>query len=211
VSARKQQGRKQQPVPDGTAPERELDRMRAELAETERTLVALERQSAELSDPPTNIRRAIGKLERNLARQRQALNRTELEAARRDYDERVAERDSIALRLADALPQILDDIVALDDARAAAFDARERLERLRPTRETRPLRPEPTKLADRWEELITRVRKELDDRLDDELLDAAARSPFGRAIRDLPTHLREAAGHRRRLLLKDARTRAGRA
>jgi hypothetical protein len=54
---------------------------------------------------------------------------------------------------------------------------------------------------------VKRVGTSLDATLEEELLDAAARSPLGNAICDLPVHLREAAQERRRALIKASHTR----
>jgi hypothetical protein len=64
--------------------------------------------------------------------------------------------------------------------------------------------PEPDALRRNWERLIDRIRSDLGGELDRELVETAARSPFGNAINDLPVHLRALAAERRRALLKDS-------
>ncbi len=63
------------------------------------------------------------------------------------------------------------------------------------------LPPEPVALAESWDRLVARIRTELDQNLEEELLEAAARNPLAHAIDDLPAHLRAAARERRRTLL----------
>ena len=67
------------------------------------------------------------------------------------------------------------------------------------------LPPEPEDLQEQWDRLAGHVRRGLGQQLDDELIDAAARSPMGAAIGDLPRHLQEAARRRRQLLMRSAR------
>ena len=52
-------------------------------------------------------------------------------------------------------------------------------------------------LLDAWQRLQELVRASLQEQLEDELIEAAVRSPLGRAIDDLPEHLQEAARRRR--------------
>ena len=59
-----------------------------------------------------------------------------------------------------------------------------------------------------WDELLVRIRTYIDAQFEDDLVDAAARSPLGHAIGDLPAHLRELAKNRRNALAKEKRQRA---
>ena len=61
--------------------------------------------------------------------------------------------------------------------------------------------------SEAWRRLVTLVAPLTDAGLTEELVDAAARSPLGHAIDDLPLHLRGAARERRKVLLRYARTR----
>jgi len=64
--------------------------------------------------------------------------------------------------------------------------------------------PEAETLSENWERLIERIRSDLGGALDRDLIEAAARSPSGIAIDDLPAHLRALATDRRRALLKES-------
>jgi DNA repair exonuclease SbcCD ATPase subunit len=200
------------PAADVEALERELARMNAQLAEADGTLAELERQRAEVVGAAENVRRAMADLEQDLVQRREALATAEREQAERDLRDSVAERDAVALRLAKHLAPVLDDIAALDDARSDVAAAHARLRQLdgpKARRPVPPIPPEPPELADRWKWLITRAGAEFDQHLADQLLDAAARSPLGHAIEELPAHLRESARQRRRLLWNEARSGLG--
>jgi len=190
---------------DVEALERELALMSAQLAETERALAELERQRAEMVGTAENVRQAMTDLGQDLVQRRETLAKAEREQAGKALRDSLAERDAVAVRLAKHLRPLLDDIAALDDARSQVTAAHARLRKLEGPQALRPVPPEPPELADRWKWLITRAGAEFDSHLADELLDAAARSPLGHAIEDLPAHLREAARQRRRLLRNEAR------
>jgi hypothetical protein len=197
------------PAADVEALERELARMNAQLAEADEALAELELQRAEVTGAAENVRRAMIDLERDLVQRREALATAEREQAGKALRDSVAERDAVAVRLAKHLMPVLDDIAALDDARSHVAAAHERLRQLDGPEARRPVPPEPPELADRWKWLITRAGAEFDEHLADQLLDAAARSPLGHAIEDLPAHLREPARQRRRLLWNEARSGLG--
>jgi DNA repair exonuclease SbcCD ATPase subunit len=190
---------------DVEALERQLAQMNAQLAETDGALAELERQRAELGDAAENIRRAAIDLNRDLMQRREAVAQEEREQAGKALRDALTERDSIAAMLAKKLASILDDIATLDDARSRVAAAEATLRQLGGPQAVRSLPPEPPELAEHWKWLMTRVGAELDAHLADELIDAAALSPLGHAIEDLPGHLREAARHRRRELLKERR------
>ncbi len=60
--------------------------------------------------------------------------------------------------------------------------------------------PEPAQLVEAWERLVESVRSKIDERLEDEVVESAARSFAGYEIEKLPEHLRTAARTRRRRL-----------
>jgi chromosome segregation ATPase len=185
----------------------ELEQQQAQLSEAEEAFAALERQRAQISDTASRMREAISGLEHEVSEGREAVARAECDEAKHVLDQAVAKRDRIALRVAQALGRVLEQVDALDAARADTGAAHARLTQLQGPRNAEPLPPEPRELVEPWERLLDRVRTEVDDGLVEELLDAAARSPLGHAIDDLPAHLREPARQRRQLLLKSARGR----
>jgi hypothetical protein len=66
---------------------------------------------------------------------------------------------------------------------------------------------EPEALQENWEQLIEHIRNDLGAELEQDLIEAAARSPFGDAIKDLPAYLRALATERRRALIKESMSR----
>jgi hypothetical protein len=193
---------KQKIVTDVSALEKQLDHLRGRLQDSEGTLEALERQKVQIAGTVMNARRALGDLEKRLNERRQALADAEREEARRTLDAAVAERDEAAVQLAETVGRALDDIDSLDAARAAVGAVHHTFMVGRGRTQAPVLPPEPVGLAEVWDRLVARVRIELDEQLEDNLLDAAARSPLGYAIGELPAHLRAAAQERRRSLMK---------
>jgi hypothetical protein len=181
--------------------EEERERLRARVASAEEMLKALDQRKAEAAGTVTNTRRALGDLEERFTEIREALAEAEREEARRTLETALAERDAAAMQLAETVEQTLDDLSSLDAARAAAAAIHQAFVsgpgRTQPTE----LPSEPVALAESWDRLVARIRTELDQSLEEELLEAAARSPLAHAINDLPAHLRAAARERRRSLL----------
>jgi capsular polysaccharide biosynthesis protein len=195
-------------VANVSALEEELERLRARLHEGEERLEALEQQKAETAGSVAMARRALGEFEERLAEQRRDLAEAEHEDARRRLDELVAKRDAAAIQVAAAVHQTLGQLDELDAARAAVAAGRDAIVGGQAdAQRTVELPSEPLELTEAWDRLTTRVRAHIDERLEDELLDAAARSPLGHAIDDLPAHLRAAAQERRRVLLNAAEVR----
>jgi hypothetical protein len=184
----------QQRVAQVGAIEAELGRARERLSEGEEKLDTLEQEKAETLGVVSIARRALSDLEQRLAEERQALAKAEREEARRRLEATVAERDAVARRLAGTADRLLAELDELDAARAAVAAAG------RPV----PLEPpsEPAELAEAWDRMLARLQSDVGRNLEEELLEAAARSPMGFAIKDLPPHLRPAAQERRRALMK---------
>jgi hypothetical protein len=192
---------KQKLATDLFALEEERERVRTRMASAEEILEALDRQKVEAAGTVMNARRALGDLEERLTEIRQSLAEAEREEARRTLEAALAERDAAAMQLAETVEQTLDDINSLDAARAAAGAIHQAF--VSGPGRTQPvaLPPEPVALAEFWDRLVARIRTELDQNLEEELLEAAARNPLAHAIDDLPAHLRAAARERRRTLL----------
>jgi hypothetical protein len=187
-------------VTDVVALEEELERQRARLSESEETLELLDRQKVQAAGTVANARRAVGDLEDRLTTRRHALAEAEREEARRALEAAVAERDAAAMQLAKTVEQTLDDLNSLDAARTAAGAVHQASARGLGRMQPPELPPEPVVLSETWDRLVARIRNEFDQNLEDELLEAAARSPLVHAIDDLPPHLRAAARQRRRSL-----------
>jgi SMC interacting uncharacterized protein involved in chromosome segregation len=192
---------KQRLATDVSALEEERERLRTRMDDAEEALQALDRQKAEVAGTVMNARRDLGDLEERLTATRQALEAAEREEARRTLEAAVRERDAAAIQLAETVEQTLVDIDSLDAARAAAGAVHQAYAGGPGRTQPLELPPEPAALAETWDRLVARIRTELDRNLEDELLEAAARSPLAHAIDDLPAHLRAAARQRRRSLM----------
>jgi hypothetical protein len=144
--------------------------------------------------------RAISDLERRLAEQREVLARQQrLDEARDRLGQAVADRDAAATRLAATAETLIAQLDELSSMKETVTTARQAVHAAG-ERRTIDLPREPAELREAWDRLIERIRTDLGNQLEHELLDAAARSPFGNAIRDLPAHLRAAARERRAAL-----------
>jgi hypothetical protein len=199
--------KKQQLIVDLQTLEQKLEEQQMQLGDVQAALAALERQRAEIESAASSVRATITGIERDLAQRREALATAERAEAKQAFDAAVADRDGKAVRLAQSLTKALDALEELDAARGAAAEAHGRLQQLYGPRKAEPLPREPRQLTEPWERLLERMRTEVDVHLVDELVEAAARSPLGHAIDDLPAHLREAARQRRQVLLDGARGR----
>jgi hypothetical protein len=184
--------------------EEELERARERLIEGEEKLDILEQEKQETLGVLTIARRALTDLEQRLAEQRHALAEAEREEAHRRLEKTISDRDSVALRLAETADRVLSNLDELEAARAAVAAAHRPILDDRGARGPVEVPPEPAELAESWDRLVARLRSEIGRNLEEELLEAAARSPMGFAIKDLPTHLRAAAQERRRELMKAA-------
>ena len=119
------------------------------------------------------------------------------------------DRHETAKSLAESAELLLDRLAALDRLREAARSAWATAES-RGKAVGKPLDPaagaeleaDPEVMRESWDRLSQEVRKRIDERFEDDLVEAAAHSPMGNAIRDLPEHLRELARQRRLALMR---------
>jgi chromosome segregation ATPase len=151
-------------------------------------------------------RRALTELEQALADLREELALVELEEARQALAEAVTERDTTIGQTAAALETALALLEEVDRRRQAVTEASERLAALDPrTPKARPVAPEePDTLHEPWQRLVTAVKDQVDEELETEIIDAAARSNAPYAINALPEHLRAVAMERRRKMQRAA-------
>ena len=188
--------------------------MAANPKQVEQAVGALRAQVEEARERARLRQEELAELENRRGELEGMLAMAQREAA--DFEERLEEQEA---ELQQALTEAA--LVAFDDAverSAAADDAlAERIlevvtglaSREEPMRELIALQ---SALADRgvrvdlpdtspslihaWERLQEVVRTSLEERLEDELIEAAVESPFGREIENLPVHLQEAARRR---------------
>lgn len=183
--------------------EEDLQRARARLDQAHEQIADLDRRKSEAADVASLAERAISELEGRVTAQREALAHSRrVEEKRNELAARLAERDAAANEAASAVDVLLgrlDELAARREAVAAAGEAVRAL-----SGERAEMPPEPSALLEQWERLTERVSTQLGRELETQLIEAAARSPLGNAIEDLPAHLRILATERRRALIRES-------
>jgi len=187
---------------------REEVERRLELAETNRQQAAerlqiaeqrleeLEGERSQILGESDLARRSIAELARLADECRSELAAVELEEARDRLAEAVEARDRSIGEAAEALGSAVKLLGAIDEHRAAVADAHQRLKSLDPSA-GRAAPDEPDVLHERWQQMVSLVRTELDGELESDIVDAAARSNSPVALNALPQHLRILAEERR--------------
>jgi chromosome segregation ATPase len=182
-----------------TALERDLEAAAAQARDAEEVLERLEASQSEAAGRLTLASRAKADLEQRLAQLHGALQDAEREAAEQAYREALAARDRAAEEAATAIDRAITAVENLDKARVAAKRAWEdaakggaKLSDASPA--------EPAAYAEQWSRLEKLVRQKAQLQLEKDLVEAAAVSPMGNAIKDLPVHLQQLARKRRSAL-----------
>jgi hypothetical protein len=177
--------------------ERDLEAAAAEARSAEETLERLKQAQSETAGRLTLASRAEADLKQRLGEVRTALREAAREAAAQALRQAVAVRDAAAKEAAAAINRAITRLENLDAARAAveraAGEATQAGSRAAPT-----LPAEPASFAEQWSRLEHLVREHAQWRLEEDLIEAAAASPMGIAIEDLPVHLQQLARDRHR-------------
>jgi DNA repair exonuclease SbcCD ATPase subunit len=194
---------------------RELAALEEELAalhvaeqEERSTMVALEARLMDLRDHLSLARGALADHERQIEEKRAELEQAIAEEAHERFEQILQERETAAAALAEAAEMLLDRIAAVDRSQDAVRSAWATLEAGGTTGSASDLQmppeilAEPEVMREPWERLCLEIRNRITERFEDELVDAASRSPLGNAINDLPLHLREAARQRRHAMIR---------
>jgi chromosome segregation ATPase len=174
-------------------------------AEIETRRAELEAQEGRLA----SARSALAAHEQRLAERRADLNKALAAEARRVFDEAMTVRDAAGRDVSAAAQMLLERLGALGHARELAHEAfanavalcaaaREPLD----SAAAEEIDAVPDVMREAWDKLVAAVRQHIDAQFEDELVDAAARSPLGHAIKDLPVHLQELARNRHHALQK---------
>jgi SMC interacting uncharacterized protein involved in chromosome segregation len=181
------------------AVEEELSALQARAERESSSLAALESQLAQVHERLAETTARVEHNSRKLAQKRGEAAEAERAAAAARYQEAVRTRDDAAARFAEAATSVVAEL----DAYEAATEGLRRLveEMGHPTADA-TLENDPDILFEAWSMLEERVRQRIAETLEDELVEEAARSAMGRAIEDLPEHLREVAHARRRARIK---------
>jgi chromosome segregation ATPase len=188
------------------AAEATLQQAAERLETTEKRLGELDQEREAVLGESEIARRALTDLEQAIADLREELASLELEEARQGLADAVAERDATIEQTAAALGTAVALLDQVDLRRQAVTEASERVAALDPrTPKGRVVAPEePDTLHEPWQRLVTVVKEQLDEELETEIIDAAARSNAPYAINALPEHLRAVAMERRRKLQRSA-------
>jgi len=191
--------------------EEELRRAQTRLHQAHEEIEDLDRRKAAAAGTVSLAERAISDLETRLVEQREVFAKLQrLEEMRNELAARTAERDAAATEVATATEALLMRLDELAEKRKTLAAARKALRSAGSPVAAQDVGPEPPALRDQWERLLERIRADLDHELENDLVEAAARSPLGHAIQDLPAHLRILATERRRTLIEESSQRRNR-
>ncbi len=173
------------------------------LAQGEAQLAEVEEQRHTLAGEAVVNRRAIADFEKLLEESRRELAALHVREARQTLDKAVEARHLAVREAASALASIKTALQQLDERRAAVAQAEKELRAIDPEASiTIPL--EPALLDAAWDAVIPLVRARLEERLEIDLVEAAAASQRANAIDELPQHLRELARQRRNQRMREA-------
>jgi chromosome segregation ATPase len=182
------------------AVERDLEAMALQAKEAEDALERLKASEMEAAGRLSIAARAHADLEQRLAQLQGAQREAERAEAEQTLREAVAARDRMADEAAEAIARAVTAIADLQEARAAIEHARNAAAAVgAELPKTSP--GEPPAFAEEWSRLEQLVRDEANLQLESDLVEAAANSSMGYAIKDLPAHLQQLARQRRRTLL----------
>jgi chromosome segregation ATPase len=195
---------------------REIESLEAEIA----TLRALEQEedsavtalSAEMEARQGRLsltRRALADHQESVEKKRVQLDEQMAEQARRVFEQALQNRTEAGKSVAEAAEVLLERLAALDglreEARSAWAAAQVRAKAVGKQWDPAAgaaVEADPEVMRESWDRLSQEVRKRIDEHFEDDLVEAAARSPMGRAISDLPEHLRQLARQRRLALMR---------
>lgn len=193
--------------------EQEIGALQAAEQEEDTAAAALEAQLRERRDRLTLARRALVDQHAHIEQKRAELKEAMVADARERFEQVMTERGAAAASLAEAAELLLERLSALDrsqDAVRAAWAnaqaagaAGHRSDMQMP----REIEADPEVMREPWDRLCHEIRARINEQFEDELVDAASRSPLGSAISDLPSHLREVARQRRLAMIRRGRDR----
>jgi chromosome segregation ATPase len=188
--------------------EQELIDLRASVEEDTSSFAELERQVGDLKDRLDRTVANITSVEARLEERRIELVEAKRAEAVAAYKDHLSARDERAVRVATRTDELLAELAAYDRDTAAT---REILAEMRNHRGYEvqaaeveaELADDPGPYREAWERLVAVVKARDGSPLEEELIDAAERSPLPRAIEDLPEHLQDEAHARRRARIKE--------
>ena len=190
--------------------ERRLQLAEAELRQaterheqTRQQLLEIEEQRERMLGASELTRRAIADVEQKMEQLQQELADIQLlEGARDALALAVQERDDTIARAAAGFEAAVTLLADVEAKRDEVAEAHERLRDLDPS-VGRVAPDEPDILHEPWQQLVAAVKAELDEKLESDIVEAAARSHLPSAINALPQHLRILAQQRRNELQRE--------
>jgi chromosome segregation ATPase len=166
------------------------------LATAEEQLAAVEEQRHTLAGQTAINRRAVADYQELIEKLRGELAALHVEQAHEAFEKAVQARDHAVREAASALERITTALEQLDTRRTVVARAEQELRAI-DAEASVSIPPEPDVLDAAWEEILPLLRARLNERLEADLIEAAVVSVGGRAIEQLPEHLRELARQRR--------------
>jgi hypothetical protein len=188
--------------------EEELAALRAAEQEEHSAAAALDAQMTELRYRLTLARGAVADHEKQIKERRAELEEAVVREAHERFEQVMQEREAAAVALAEAAELVLERLAALDRSQDAVRSTWATAQAGGDTGSASDLKvpseiaAEPEVMREPWERLCLEVRNRISERFEDELVEAASRSPLGSAINDLPPHLRELARQRRHAMIR---------
>ncbi|HZG34333.1 MAG TPA: hypothetical protein VEY87_00655 [Gaiellaceae bacterium] len=186
------------------AAEASAEEASARLERTQKRLGEIDDERATILGETEIARRALADLGDEIARSRDALAAFEVEEARVALTEAIRRRDQVLIDAAAALNTAVDLLQEIDARRAAVTEAREQLGQVEPRSRGDRAPEEPDVLHEPWQRMVATVKAQLDEALEIDIVEAAARSNAPSALNSLPQHLRVLASERRRQLQRQA-------
>jgi chromosome segregation ATPase len=185
----------------------EIAALRKSDEEGRSAFAALEDQLTELRYRLTLAHDALAAHERQIEEKRAELEKAVVREAHERFQQVMQEREAAAVALAESAELLLERLAALDrsqDAARAAWAAAQTVDAPPVSHLQVPpeIATDPEVMREAWERLCDEIRNRINERFEDELVDAASHSPLGSAINDLPVHLREAARRRRHAFIR---------
>ena len=196
---------------------REIEALEEEIAalhsaehEEDSAVIALSAELEARRDRLSLTRRALADHQERMEERRAQLDEAMAEQARLHLERVLQDREEAGKSVAEAAELVLASLDALDGLQEAARSAwasadshakaiGKRLDA--PTADEIEAGPEV--MRESWDRLCDEIRQRLNEEFEEGLVDAAARSPLGHAIKDLPAHLQELATQRRRALIEE--------
>jgi hypothetical protein len=181
-----------------------LQTTRRQESEVEAVLTELEQRQQEALTKANLARQAALEYEERLTELQATLEQARLDAASMAFDDALAGRDEVARLAVDSIGRALISLEQLDESRA-------RLAALHEELATQGVKVtvgnDPKEFVEAWQALVARVRRTIQEKLEDEMVDAAVYSSLTRAIDELPVHLQELARQRRKRAQQQAAAR----